>query len=113
MLYDPETNGDEIRKNSATIIRSPLLDHVIAHLVNAKPLIFLKYLRILAHVGMCIVTLQPSFCKDNYENDVGVDAIGPVVEIMERHKTDEEVLVSALKFLGSVATSSKTLFTNH
>jgi hypothetical protein len=52
MLYDPETKGDEIRKNGATIIRSPLLDHVIGHLVNAKPLIFLKYLRILAHVGM-------------------------------------------------------------
>lgn len=52
LLYDPETKGDEIRKNGTTIKRSPLLDHVVDNLVNAKPLIFLKYLRILAHVGM-------------------------------------------------------------
>lgn len=57
LLYDPETKCEEIRKNGATIKRSPLLDHVVDNLVNAKPLIFLKYLRILVQVGTLEVGL--------------------------------------------------------
>src|SRR4051794_24070423 len=34
MLYDPETKGEEIKKNSATIKRSPLLDQVVENVVK-------------------------------------------------------------------------------
>lgn len=47
---------------------------------------------------------------DSYEDDIfASEAVTLVIDVMENNKNDEDVLVSALKFLGSMATSGKYL----
>ena len=48
--------------------------------------------------------------QDNYEEDIfASDAVTSVIKIMEKHNEDEEVMISALKFLGNIATAGKKI----